>query len=206
MESFTILTGIAAPLPLINVDTDMIIPKAHCKRPGRTGFGPHLFHDIRYFEDGRERPDFVLNQPPWRDAAILIAGRNFGCGSSREVAVWAIREFGIRCIVAPEFAEIFANNCFQNGLLPVTLPEPEVERLLAQARDTEPPVMTVDLQSRRLTAPDGRRITFVIDPYRRDCLLNGLDEIGVTLTHEADIRAFEDAIDAERGWQRPRRG
>jgi 3-isopropylmalate/(R)-2-methylmalate dehydratase small subunit len=203
MEKFTTLTGIAAPLPMINVDTDMIIPKAHCKSVLRTGFGPHLFHDIRYFDDGTERPDFVLNRPPWRDAAILIAGRNFGCGSSREAAVWAIREFGIRCLVAPGFADIFANNCFQNGVLPVCLPEARVDRLLALARDTASPVMTVDLEARRLTAPDGGRITFVIDSYRRDCLLNGLDEIGATLTHETGISAHERWIDTQQSWRRP---
>jgi len=205
MEPFTTLAGIAAPLGLINVDTDMIIPKAHCKRPGRTGFGPHLFNDIRYFPDGTERPDFVLNRPPFRDASILVSGANFGCGSSREAAVWALRDFGIRCIVAPSFAEIFAGNCYQNGMLPLALPEAEVDRLLAELLASDRPVLTVDLHGQCLTAPDSRRITFVIDSYRRECLLNGLDEIGQTLTHEPDIRAYEQRIGAARRWQQPRR-
>jgi 3-isopropylmalate/(R)-2-methylmalate dehydratase small subunit len=203
MEKFTTLTGVAAPFPLVNVDTDMIIPKLHCKTIKRTGFGVHLFNDIRYFEDGSERPDFILNRPPYRDAAILITGGNFGCGSSREAAPWALREFGIRCIIAPSFSDIFANNCFQNAVLPIVLPEPVVDNLSAQVEDDANAIMTVDLLAELITEPNGERIRFEIDRYRRHCLLNGLDEIAVTMTHEASISAFERKTDAERSWHRP---
>lgn len=200
MEPFTRLTAIAAPLMQANVDTDTIIPQAFCKRPGRTGFGPDLFHHLRYFPDGSERPDFVLNRPPFRAARILIAGGNFGCGSSREAAVWALAEFGIRCVIAPGFADIFAANCVQNGVLPAALPATDVAALAAQAADGP---LTVELADRRITAPDGTALSFEIDPYRRERLLNGLDEIAITLTHEADIRAFEQRLGRERRWHRP---
>jgi 3-isopropylmalate/(R)-2-methylmalate dehydratase small subunit len=205
MDKFTRLTGVAAPLPMANVDTDMIIPKQHCKSVGRTGFGAHLFNDVRFYPDGSERPDFVLNRAPYRQATILIAGANFGCGSSREAAVWALGEFGIRCVVAPSFSDIFANNCFQNGMLPVVLPEPAVEALMTQAAETPGACMTVDLAAERITAPDGTETAFETDPYRRDCLLNGLDEIAVTMTHEADIAAYEEKAIAGRSWRRPAR-
>jgi 3-isopropylmalate/(R)-2-methylmalate dehydratase small subunit len=205
MEKFTILTGIAAPFPRVNVDTDTIIPKLYCKSVKRTGFGAHLFNDIRFFEEGSERPDFVLNRAPYRNASILITGENFGCGSSREAAAWALREFGIRCIVAPSFSDIFTNNCFQNAMLPLALPESAVDNLTGQAQDGANAVMTVDLGQGHITAPDGRRFGFEIDPYRKDCLLNGLDEIAVTMTHDTAIAAYETEIDAKRSWRRPAR-
>jgi 3-isopropylmalate/(R)-2-methylmalate dehydratase small subunit len=205
MEKFTILMGVAAPFPRVNVDTDTIIPKLYCKSFKRTGFGAHLFNDIRFFEDGSERPDFVLNRVPYREASILIAGDNFGCGSSREAAAWALREFGIRCIVAPSFSDIFTNNCFQNAMLPIGLPESAVDNLTAQAEDGANAVMTVDLMQGFITAPDGRRFCFEIDLYRKDCLLNGLDEIAVTMTHDMAIAEYEREIDAKRNWRRPAR-
>ncbi len=205
MQPFTTLTGIAAPLMRVNVDTDTIIPKQWCKSIRRTGFGPHLSHDLRYDEDGRERPDFVLNRAPWLGAAILVAGANFGCGSSREAAVWALAGFGIRCVVAPSFADIFAANCVENGLLPVALDGEAVERLAALAAEPATAAMTVDLPAQEITAGAGR-IAFEIDPRAKHRLINGLDEIALTLTHEQDIAAYERWLDAERGWRRPARG
>ena len=204
MEPFTRLTGIAAPLMRPNIDTDAIIPKAWCKRVTKTGFGPHLFHDWRYLPDGAENPDFVLNRPPWRAARILVAGANFGCGSSREAAVWALAEFGIRCVIAPSFADIFAANCCQNGVLPVALGAAAVTELAALAAEPETATMTVDLVEQRVGTSDGRDISFDIDPYRRRQLLEGLDEIALTLAYDADIAAFEERRAAGCGWLRPR--
>ncbi len=205
MEKFTALTGIAAPLPQPNIDTDTIIPQRWCKSIRRTGFGPHLFHDLRYGEDGSERPDFVLNRDPWRGAAILVAGANFGCGSSREAAVWALREFGIRCIAAPSFSDIFAANCVANGMLPVALDAPAVERLTALAGDPATAEMTVDLPAQEIRAA-AERIAFGMDPRAKHRLINGLDEIAATLTHDAEIAAYERWLDAERRWRRPAPG
>ncbi len=199
MEKFTTLTGVAAPLPLINVDTDMIIPKQFLKTIKRTGLGVNLFDEMRYRDDGSENPDFVLNKPAWRDAKILVAGDNFGCGSSREHAPWAIADFGIRCIVAPSFADIFYNNCFKNGILPIQLPQEDVDKLMDDAERGANAVLTVDLENQTITGPDGGSIAFEIDPFRKRCLLEGLDDIGLTMEKADAIAAFE----AKRGQTAP---
>ena len=200
MEPFRTLTGVAAPLRMINVDTDRIIPKQFLKTIRRTGLGAHLFNDLRYTPDGAEIAGFVLNREPWRRARILIAGDNFGCGSSREHAPWALLDFGIRCVIAPSFADIFYNNCFKNGILPVSLPEAAVASLLDRAEAGDNARVTVDLENETVVAPDGERIAFEIDPFRRRCLLEGLDDIGLTLRKEAAIDAFEAARRARRHW------
>ena len=200
MEPFRTLTGVAAPLRMINVDTDRIIPKQFLKTIRRTGLGAHLFNDLRYTPDGAEIADFVLNREPWRRARILIAGDNFGCGSSREHAPWALLDFGIRCVIAPSFADIFYNNCFKNGILPVSLPEAAVASLLEQAEAGDNARVTVDLENETVTAPDGARIAFEIDPFRRRCLLEGLDDIGLTLRKAAAIDAFEAERRARQHW------
>jgi 3-isopropylmalate/(R)-2-methylmalate dehydratase small subunit len=200
MEKFTILRGIAAPLPMINVDTDMIIPKQFLKTIKRTGLGRHLFDEMRYTPDGREVPDFVLNQPAYRQAKILVSGANFGCGSSREHAPWALLDFGIRCIIAPSFADIFYNNCFKNGLLPIVLPQDQVDLLMDDARRGANAVLTVDLEAQEITGPDGGRVRFEVDAFRRHCLLNGLDDIGLTLQNAAAIDAFEGRQRAGQPW------
>ena len=189
MDKFTTLSGPAAPLAMVNVDTDMIIPKQFLKTIKRTGLGVHLFEEMRRTPDGKEIPGFVLNRDPWRDAKILIAGRNFGCGSSREHAPWALRDFGIRRIIAPSFADIFFNNCFLNGMLPIILPEEEIEKLM---KDAERPDswFTVDLPNQRIVRSN-IAVPFTVDPFRKDCLINGLDEIGQTLQQAAAIGTFE---------------
>ncbi len=191
MQKFTTLTGVAAPLPMINVDTDMIIPKQFLKTIRRTGLGRNLFDELRYNQDGSEKPDFVLNRPAWRKASILVAGENFGCGSSREHAPWALLDFGIRCVIAPSFADIFYNNCFKNGILPIVLPKADVARLMDDAERGANAIVTIDLAKQEITGPDGGRIGFEIDPFRKHCLLNGLDDIGLTLEKAAAIDAFE---------------
>ncbi len=191
MDKFTKLTGVAAPLSMINVDTDMIIPKQFLKTIKRTGLGRHLFDEMRFGADGSENPNFVLNRPAYRSASILVSGENFGCGSSREHAPWALLDFGIRCIIAPSFADIFYNNCFKNGILPIALPNEQVELLLDDAERGANAVLTVDLEQQLITGPDGGSITFAIDPFRRHCLLNGLDDIGLTLQQIVAIDAFE---------------
>ncbi|MEO0821484.1 MAG: 3-isopropylmalate dehydratase small subunit [Pseudomonadota bacterium] len=191
MDPFKTLTGVAAPLPLINVDTDMIIPKQFLKTIQRTGLGVHLFTEMRYQDDGAEKPDFVLNQPAYRGAQILVAGDNFGCGSSREHAPWALLDFGIRCVIAPSFADIFYNNCFKNGILPIALPQEEVDKLMDDAGRGANAVLTVDLEAQTITGPDGGSIAFEIDPFRKHCLLNGLDDIGLTLEKADAIDAYE---------------
>jgi 3-isopropylmalate/(R)-2-methylmalate dehydratase small subunit len=205
VEKFEKLSGIAAPLPLINVDTDMIIPKQFLKTIKRSGLGVNLFDEMRYDDAGREIPGFVLNKPQYRDAQILIAGANFGCGSSREHAPWAIKDFGIRCIIAPSYADIFYNNCFKNGLLPVTLPEDVVDRLFAEVAATEGYRLTVDLESQQVRTPSGEAFAFSIDADRRHRLLNGLDDIGLTLQHADAIRAYEARRAAEAPWLFPDR-
>ena len=200
MQKFTTLTGIAAPLPMINVDTDMIIPKQFLKTIQRSGLGKNLFDEMRYTPDGQEVSDFVLNRAPYRKATILIAGENFGCGSSREHAPWAILDFGIRCVVAPSFADIFFNNCFKNGILPIRLPVATVNGLLAQAENGANATFTVDLEQQAITAPDGSVTAFEVDPFRRHCLLNGLDDIGLTLQKADSIAAFEVRQKAEQPW------
>ncbi|RAU23988.1 3-isopropylmalate dehydratase small subunit [Paramagnetospirillum kuznetsovii] len=200
MEKFTTLTGVAAPLAMINIDTDMIIPKQFLKTIKRTGLGKNLFDEMRYTPEGAEVPDFVLNKPAYRAAKILVAGANFGCGSSREHAPWAINDFGIRCVIAPSFADIFFNNCFKNGILPIVLPQDEVDKLLDDASRGSNAIVTVDLEKQTITGPDGGCITFEVDPFRKHCLLNGLDDIGLTLQREAKITAFEDARKASTPW------
>ncbi len=191
MDKFTKLDGIAAPLPLINVDTDMIIPKQYLKTIKRTGLGVALFSEMRYEEDGSEKPEFVLNKPAYRDAEILVAGDNFGCGSSREHAPWALLDFGIRCVIAPSFADIFYNNCFKNGILPIVLPQEDVDKLMDDAERGANARLSVDLESQTITGPDGGTIAFEVDPFKKHCLLNGLDDIGLTMEKEQSISDFE---------------
>ena len=205
MQKFTTLTGVAAPLPMINVDTDMIIPKRHLKTIKRTGLGSALFEEIRYAPDGKEVPDFVLNKPAYRKAKILVAGANFGCGSSREHAPWALLDFGITCVIAPSFADIFYNNCFKNGILPIALPQEEVDKLMDDAGRGANAVVTIDLESQVITGPDGGSIGFEVDAFRKHCLLNGLDDIGLTMEKAAAIDAFEAAHHARQPWQAPGR-
>src|SRR6195256_6407020 len=200
MQKFTTLTAIAAHLPMINVDTDMIIPKQYLKTIKRTGLGNGLFAELRYDEAGKPRPDFVLHTPPYTKAQILIVGENFGCGSSREHAPWALLDFGVRCVIAPSFADIFYNNCFKNGILPVTLPQAEIDKLIDDAsRGANAPV-TVDLAAQEITGPDGGVIPFDIDPFRKRCLMEGLDDIGLTLEKGGGVDAFEAKSRAARPW------
>jgi 3-isopropylmalate/(R)-2-methylmalate dehydratase small subunit len=191
MDKFTVLTGVAAPLRMINVDTDMIIPKQFLKTIKRTGLGRNLFDEMRYTQDGKELPAFVLNQAAYRQASILISGANFGCGSSREHAPWAILDFGIRCVIAPSFADIFFSNCFKNGILPIKLPQEVVDGLMKQAENGANATFTVNLEKQEIVAPDGSKTSFEVDPFRRHCLLNGLDDIGLTLQRKDKIEAFE---------------
>jgi 3-isopropylmalate/(R)-2-methylmalate dehydratase small subunit len=201
MEKFTRLTGVAAPLPMVNVDTDMVIPKTYLKVTERTGLGRHLFAELRFNEDGSERPDFVLNRPAWRRAEILIAFENFGCGSSREHAPWALRDFGIRCVIAPSFADIFFNNCFKNGILPLVLPKAVCAELIDDAERGANATLTIDLEAQELTRPDGERIAFEVEPSRRSRLLEGLDEIGATVAKADRIDAFEARVRRRQPWR-----
>ncbi len=200
MQKFTKLTAIAAPLPMRNVDTDMIIPKQFLKTIQRTGLGKSLFFEMRYDQDGKELPDFVLNKPAYRKAEILVAGENFGCGSSREHAPWALLDFGFRCVIAPDFADIFFNNCFKNGILPIKLPQSEVDKLLDDASRGQNATITVDLENQEIRGPDGGVIKFDVDPFRKHCLLNGLDDIGLTLHKETAISKFESEQASARPW------
>ena len=190
MEKFTTLTGVAAPLNMVNVDTDMIIPKQFLKTIKRTGLKDGLFSEMRWNEDGSSK-NFVLDQPPYRNAKILVTGDNFGCGSSREHAPWALLDFGIRCIIAPDFADIFYNNCFKNGIVPIKLPREQVDRLMEDAAKGANATMTVDLEAQEITRPDGEKIHFEVDSFRKHCLLNGLDDIGLTLQKQDKIDSFE---------------
>jgi len=201
MEKFTRLSGVAAPLPMVNVDTDMVIPKTYLKGTERTGLGKHLFAEMRFNEDGSERPDFVLNRPAWRKAQILVAFENFGCGSSREHAPWALRDFGIRCVIAPSFADIFFNNCFKNGILPLVLPKAVCVELIDDAERGANATLTVDLETQELTRPDGECIAFEIEPSRRSRLLEGLDEIGATVAKAHRIDAFEAKVRRNQPWR-----
>ena len=200
MDKFTTLTGIAAPLPLVNIDTDMIIPKQYLKTIQRTGLGKGLFDEMRYDDHGNEIADFVLNQPAYRSAEILVAGDNFGCGSSREHAPWALLDFGIRCVISTSFADIFYNNCFKNGILPVVLPQEAVDALMEDARKGANARISVDLQAQTVSAADGTVFTFEIDPFKKHCLLNGLDDIGLTLNKVSSIDAFETQAEQQRPW------
>ena len=201
MQPFTQLTGIAAPLPLVNVDTDKIIPARHLKTIKRTGLGIHLFETLRYRDDGSERPEFVLNREPYRRAEILIAGENFGCGSSREHAPWALLDFGIRAVIAPSFADIFFNNCFKNGILPIVLPQEQIEILQREASEADDPTFTIDLESQEVRRPTGNQVfTFAVDPFRKHCLLNGLDDVGLTMQKAKRIEDFEAAQKATQPW------
>jgi len=200
LDRFTKLTGVAAPMPLVNIDTDMIIPKQFLKTIKRTGLGVNLFDEMRYDREGNENPDFVLNKPAYREAQILVAGDNFGCGSSREHAPWALLDFGIRVVISTSFADIFFNNCFKNGILPIVLPPEEVEKLMDDAERGANAVLTVDLESQTITGPDGGSISFDVDPFRKHCLLNGLDDIGLTLEKATAIDAFEAKAAAARPW------
>jgi len=191
MEKFTRLSAVAAPLPMVNVDTDMIIPKQFLKTIKRTGLAKGLFYDLRFDEAGKPKPDFVLDQPAYRNAKILIAGRNFGCGSSREHAPWALLDAGIRCIVAPSFADIFYNNCFKNGILPIALAQEQVDLLMDDAQRGANAIVTVDLGKQEITGPDGGTLHFEVDPFRKHCLLNGLDDIGLTLQKSKEIDDYE---------------
>jgi 3-isopropylmalate/(R)-2-methylmalate dehydratase small subunit len=200
MQKFATLRGVAAPLPMINVDTDMIIPKQFLKTIKRTGLGKNLFDELRYNPDGSEKPDFVLNRPAYRKAQILVAGENFGCGSSREHAPWALLDFGIRCVIAPSFADIFYNNCFKNGILPIALPKAEMAKLMDDAERGSNAIVAIDLEKQEITGPDGGKIRFEIDPFRKRCLLEGLDDIALTLQKAAAIDGFETKARLERPW------
>ncbi len=202
MDKFTQLTGVAAPMAMINVDTDKVIPKTYLKTTARSGLGRHLFAELRYDGDGKEKPDFVLNKPAYRQARILVAFENFGCGSSREHAAWALKDFGITCVIAPSFADIFYNNCFKNGMLPLVLPKAVCEQLIDDATKGANATLTVDLTAQTVTRPDGEIIHFEIEPFRKHCLLEGLDEIGMTLTKHADIDAYETRRAETEPWRR----
>ncbi|MEM1373978.1 MAG: 3-isopropylmalate dehydratase small subunit [Pseudomonadota bacterium] len=200
MDKFTTLTGIAAPMPLINIDTDMILPKQFLKTIKRSGLGVSAFFEMRYDTDGAENPDFVLNKPAYRDAQILVAGDNFGTGSSREHAPWALLDFGIRCVISTSFADIFYNNCFKNGILPMIVTPEELELLMGDAEKGANARMSVDLDAQTVTTSDGAEVRFEIDPFRKHCLLNGLDDIGLTLEKSDAIDAFETQATTARPW------
>ncbi len=200
MEKFTTLTGVAAPMPLVNIDTDMIIPKQFLKTIKRSGLGVNLFDEMRYNDDGTENPDFVLNKPAYRDAQIIVAGDNFGCGSSREHAPWALLDFGVRCVISTSFADIFYSNCFKNGILPIVLLEDQVAVLMEDAEKGQNARITIDLESQKVTAADGEVFRFEVDAFKKHCLLNGLDDIGLTLEKVGSIDAFEAKAENARPW------
>jgi 3-isopropylmalate/(R)-2-methylmalate dehydratase small subunit len=200
MEKFDKLTGVAAPLPIINIDTDMIIPKQFLKTIKRTGLGSALFHEMRTHDDGSENPDFVLNQPAYKGAKILVAGDNFGCGSSREHAPWALLDYGIRCVISTSFADIFYNNCFKNGILPIVVSEDDLEKLMDDAKRGANATVSVDLEAQEIRGPDGGVISFEIDPFRKHCMMNGLDDIGLTMEKAPSIDRFEQATAETRPW------
>ena len=200
MEKFTVLEGVAAPLKVVNVDTDMIIPKQYLKTIKRTGLGKGLFSEKRFNDDGSENPDFILNKPAYRNAKILVAGDNFGCGSSREHAPWALLDFGIRCVISTSFGDIFYNNSFKNGILPIRVSQEDLDKLFDDAERGANATLTIDLEKQEIRGPDGGCITFDIDPHRKHCLLNGLDDIGLTMVKQDHIDAFETKAAAERPW------
>ena len=200
MDKFTTLTGVAAPLNIMNIDTDMIIPKQYLKTIARTGLGKGLFSEMRFREDGSENPDFVLNKPGYRNARIVVAGDNFGCGSSREHAPWALLDYGIRCVISTSFADIFYNNCFQNGILPAKVSAEDLAKLMDDASRGANATLTVDLEAQEIRGPDGGVVKFEIDGFRKHCLLNGLDDIGVTMQKGDKISTFEQKTGGERPW------
>jgi 3-isopropylmalate/(R)-2-methylmalate dehydratase small subunit len=200
MEKFTNLTGVAAPMPIINIDTDMIIPKQYLKTIKRTGLGVALFSEMRYNDDGSENADFVLNKPAYRNAKIIVAGDNFGCGSSREHAPWALLDFGVRCVISTSFADIFYNNCFKNGILPIVVTPEQLALLMDDAERGSNATITVDLESQTIRGPDGGTLHFDIDPARKQVLLEGLDDIAATLKHDPEISGFEKKVHAARPW------
>ena len=200
MDKYEKLTGIAAPMPLVNIDTDMIIPKQFLKTIKRSGLGVNLFDEMRYDDDGNEIPDFVLNQPQYREAEIIVAGENFGCGSSREHAPWALKDFGIKSVISTSFADIFFNNCFKNGILPIVLPQEAVNVLMKDAEKGSNARMIVDLEEQTVTTSDGESFSFEVDPFKKHCLLEGLDDIGLSLEKVASIDAFEAQASQARPW------
>ncbi|MEL7257729.1 MAG: 3-isopropylmalate dehydratase small subunit [Pseudomonadota bacterium] len=200
MDKFETLTGVAAPMPLVNIDTDMIIPKQFLKTIKRSGLGANLFDEMRFDRQGNEIPDFVLNQSQYRDTEILVAGDNFGCGSSREHAPWAIKDFGIRCVISTSFADIFYNNCFKNGILPIVLPQEQVDVLMKDAEKGSNARMTINLEAQTVTTSDGEVFTFEVDPFKKRCLLEGLDDIGLTMEKASAIDSFEAQAGAARPW------
>ncbi|MFZ5731663.1 MAG: 3-isopropylmalate dehydratase small subunit [Pseudomonadota bacterium] len=200
MDKFTTLSGVAAPLKIINVDTDLIIPKQYLKTIKRTGLGKGLFSEQRYKDDGSENPDFVLNKPAYRQAKILVAGDNFGCGSSREHAPWALADFGIKCVISTSFGDIFYNNCFKNGILPIRVSQEELDKLFDDADRGSNATLTIDLEKQEIRGPDGGCIAFELDPFRKHCMLNGLDDIGLTLEKKTSISAYESKAKESRPW------
>lgn len=200
MDKFQTLTGVAAPMPLVNIDTDMIIPKQFLKTVKRSGLGANLFDEMRFDKDGNEVPDFVLNQPAYRNAEVIVAGDNFGCGSSREHAPWALLDFGVKCVISTGFADIFFNNCFQNGILPIVLPKEQVDVLMKEAEKGENARITIDLENQEISTSDGTAISFEVDPFKRQCLLDGLDDIDLTLEKAKSIDDFEASAGQSRPW------
>jgi len=200
MDKFEKLSGIAAPMPLINIDTDMIIPKVFLKTIKRSGLGVNLFDEMRYQDDGSENPDFVLNKPQYRETEILVAGDNFGCGSSREHAPWAIKDFGIRCVISTSYADIFFNNCFKNGILPIVLPKAQVDVLMKDAEKGSNARIEVDLEAQTVTTSDGETFSFEVDAFKKHCLLNGLDDIGLTMEKAEFIDAYESKLQVSHPW------
>ena len=200
MEKFDKLSGVAAPLPIINIDTDMIIPKQYLKTIQRTGLGTGLFSEMRYNEDGSANEDFVLNKAAYKDASILVAGDNFGCGSSREHAPWALLDYGIRCIISTSFADIFYNNCFKNGVLPIVVSQDELDKLMDDANRGANATMSIDLEAQEISGPDGGKIAFDIDPFRKHCMMNGLDDIGLTMEKASNIDSYEADLSESRPW------
>ena len=200
MEKFNKLRGVAAPLNMINIDTDKLIPKQFLKTIKRTGLGKHLFNEMRFNEDGSEKPDFVLNKTAYRDSNIIVAGDNFGCGSSREHAPWALLDFGIKCVISTSFADIFYNNCFKNGILPIVVNKQQLDQLMDDAENGANAVLDIDLEAQEITRPNGESIIFEIDEFRKHCLINGLDVIGLTLEKEKNIDSFEKKRATEQPW------
>ena len=200
MDTFTKLSGVAAPMNIMNIDTDMIIPKNYLKTIKRSGLGKHAFAEMRYNEDGSENPDFVLNKPAYRTAQVIVAGENFGCGSSREHAPWALLDFGIRCVISTSFADIFFNNCFKNGILPIKVTQEQLDLLMEDADKGANAVLEIDLENQQIGRPHGEKISFDVDAFRKHCLLNGLDDIGLTMEKGTMIDSFEEKRKVDRPW------